>query len=165
MRCQCDQRIAVHALYRPAVHGPCADGAVEIDGGRVPVQHRPFEPRAIALYRQASEGGQQRFASATAARLRIDEEVFEIDARTPLERGEIVEEKRETDRLVVLLRDQHFGHRPRSEEVPGEDFAVGAHFVGELFIFGQSKDEAVDQVDVVRFGIADGDGQVTLPST
>jgi hypothetical protein len=57
-----DERIARDALDAPFVHADRAHRAVEVDRGLVPVEHRPLEPSATAVERDAREVPQQRGA-------------------------------------------------------------------------------------------------------
>ena len=61
-----------------------AQAAVEVDGGLVPVEHVPLQPRAAFLRRRWRRRGQQeRFADALPAKCGEHEEVFEMDAGRP----------------------------------------------------------------------------------
>src|SRR5690606_21356463 len=64
---------------------------VELDGGTVPVQHRPFEAPAAVQQCQLRQVPQQHLASALSALLRRDVHVLEIKPLAA-EPGGIVEE-------------------------------------------------------------------------
>src|SRR5690606_10532248 len=114
---------------------------IEADRGRVPVEHRPFEPRAITLDAKLGEMRKQRLAEPRAARFGADEQILEIEAGASLEGREIVEEERETLRFAADLADQNLGIGARAEEFFAELRFVEADLVRELFIGGEVADE------------------------
>src|SRR6185436_20841543 len=63
------ERVAAQAMHGPLIHRHGAEALVEIDSAHVPVEHRPLQPAAAALQRQAREVPQQRFAATLAAKL------------------------------------------------------------------------------------------------
>src|SRR3546814_7568860 len=67
----------------------------DLDRRGVPVEHPPFEPRAVAFDAELGEMREQRLAEPRAARFGAHEQIFEIDAGASLEGREIVEEERE----------------------------------------------------------------------
>ena len=68
-----------------------AHGRVEVDGRRVPVQHLPLQARATFLDGDGGHPLEQRLANAEAAKLRLDEQVFEVESG-PAHPGGVVEE-------------------------------------------------------------------------
>src|SRR3954449_663423 len=64
----------------PLVQWDGAGGLVELDGRRVPVQHRPLQPVVPVLHAGLGERAQQLLAQAAPAVLRLDVEVLEVDA-------------------------------------------------------------------------------------
>src|SRR5437016_449752 len=80
-RCQYSQLLSREAIHRPLVHRLGAEGVVEIDGRLIPIQDCPLQTAAAALPGDVRETGQQSLAVALSPRLRLHEEVFEVDAR------------------------------------------------------------------------------------
>jgi hypothetical protein len=139
----------------PLVHGPRAERAVEADGGLVPVQHPPFQPPAAALARQPGQVPQQRAPRAAPARLRADVQVLQVDPGLRQERRIVVEEERETQRLVRILRDHHLRRRPCAEQRLAQPVLRRDHLVQQPLVLRQLADEAQDERHVVRRGGAD----------
>src|SRR5512139_2939422 len=78
------QRGTIEAHHGPVVHRPRTKRLVEADRRFVPVEHRPFEPRAATLDCQCGEVGEQRLAKSAAARRGAHEEVLKVDPWAPL---------------------------------------------------------------------------------
>src|SRR5260370_37489395 len=94
-----------------AVHGPFGvrpgpQPFVEADRVEVPVEHRPLEPAALALDRQARELLEERASDAPTAMLRSHEEVLEVDPGLRQERREVVKEEGKPDGRAILVGDQ-----------------------------------------------------------
>src|SRR5690349_17208479 len=79
-RGQALQRGAGDPVLGPVTHRLGAQTQVEVDGGLVPVEHGPFETAAAARARDSREMAEQCLADAVAAKLRPDEEIFEVEA-------------------------------------------------------------------------------------
>src|ERR1700728_1134245 len=74
------ERVAGQPLDGPLVHADGADGAVEADGGLVPVEDGPLEPAVAALGAQVGQPNQDRLAVAVASLVLADVQVLEVDA-------------------------------------------------------------------------------------
>ena len=107
------QRVALDALHRPLVHAHRAQLAVKRDRVRVPVEHRPFEPRAPALDRDARQIAEQRLADAMPAGLGRDVEVLQIQPAPPGPGAETVKEQRKAERHPVALGNHRLRGRSR----------------------------------------------------
>src|SRR5690606_3198616 len=64
---------------------------VELDRGRIPVEHRPLQPTVAAGYADPRQFGQQRLAVAAPPELRAYVQVFQVDAVASGPRGEVEE--------------------------------------------------------------------------
>src|SRR6266704_2628465 len=95
------ERGAGEAEDGPLVPRRRAVRAVEVDRGRVPVQHAPFQPAVAALDADAGQLGQQGFAETLAAALRPYVEVLEVDAVAAQPGREAQEPQRETGHLAL----------------------------------------------------------------
>src|SRR5260370_41032396 len=89
------QCVSRHPEDRPLVEWPRAQAFVELDRGRIPVEHRPFEAPAAALHRNPRELSKQLAADAQPPELGLDEEIFQVESTAPEERREVVEEQDE----------------------------------------------------------------------
>src|ERR1700723_1795522 len=74
------ERVARQPLDGPLVHADGADGAVEADGGLVPVEDRPLEPAIAALGAHLRQPRQERLAVAAASLVLPHVQVLEVDA-------------------------------------------------------------------------------------
>ncbi len=131
------ERIVADAHDGPFIQQDAAERFVEFDRRRVPVEHRPLQARPAVLDAFACKMNHQRLADALAAMLRPHEQVFEINAGTPAEGGEIQEPEREADRLAVPLGEVAEDARLFAEQRL-VDIGLGRHrLVDELFVFGK----------------------------
>src|ERR1700733_2590092 len=110
------QGVAGEPLHGPFVHAGGSDGAVEADGGLVPVEDRPFEAAVAPLRASLGEGLQQRPAVAVAPFGLTDEKVLEVDAVAPGPRGVVQEPDRDRDDLPAFLDHVREHGRRRLEE-------------------------------------------------
>ena len=138
----------VEPVDRPLVVRPGAQAVVETDRRCVPVEHRPLDPAAAALERQAGQLSQQRLPDSAAARLRDDEQVLEVDPRLAEEGREGVEEQREADRHAVVLGQDDLGVRTRPEQRLAEPVLGRHHFVEQALVVGERADEGENLRDV-----------------
>src|SRR3546814_19661586 len=92
----------------------------DLDRRGVPVEHPPFEPRAVAFDAELGEMREQRLAEPRAARFGAHEQIFEIDAGASLVGREIVEEEREALWRAAQLADQHLGLGARAAKLFAE---------------------------------------------
>src|SRR3546814_18009291 len=90
------ERVAVDSHHCPLVHHLRAETFVEADRGLVPVEHRPFEPCAVACHAELRQMREQRLAEPGAARVGTHEQILEVNAGLALEGRKIGEEERET---------------------------------------------------------------------
>src|SRR5690348_11588926 len=81
------QRVTRDTADRPLVLELGADRFVEIDRGRIPVQHRPFEARPALADAAARKMRHQGLADAFVTEGRAHEDIFQIDAVTSGEGG------------------------------------------------------------------------------
>src|SRR6185437_7704722 len=63
----------------PVLHWSGIQLPVEINGGLIPIQNRPFNPCVFTLLCEPGEMREQRFADALAAKHRKDKEVLQIN--------------------------------------------------------------------------------------
>src|SRR5690606_17623214 len=110
--------VARQALDGPLVHRCGAQVSVDLDGGGVPVEHRPLHPRVAALGADAGQPGHQVPADAAPAVRGGDVEILQPEAVAPGpgREGEIPDG--DPDDLAVRLSDV----RPRGgRAVLGEE--------------------------------------------
>ena len=91
IRASCTQRFAGHAHIAPLVQEFGAHGAIEVDGRGVPVEDLPLQAQAALFDGNGGDPLQQRLADAEAAKFRLNEQVFEVEARAA-QPGGVVEE-------------------------------------------------------------------------
>src|SRR6185312_17414417 len=152
------ERRARQAENAPLVHRYRAQTAVEPDGGLVPVEDRPLEPRAAPLERGTCEVGEQLPADPPAARLRANEQILQIDSWPSLEGGEIVEEEREAERLPVAASEHDFGIAALAEEGLAEVGFGGGDLVLQMLVARKLADEFEYQGNIAQGSRPDGDG-------
>src|SRR5689334_16105118 len=100
------QGVAAEALQGPALPREGTDGAVEGDGGRVPVQHGPLHPAAALRQAAARELGEDRPADAAPALAGIHEDILDIELGAPVEGRDAVVPEGEARGCALPLRDQ-----------------------------------------------------------
>src|SRR3546814_15381585 len=110
------ERVAIDAHHGPFVHQLRAEALVKADRRGVPVEHPPFEPRAVAFDAELGEMREQRLAEPRAARFGAHEQIFEIDAGASLAGREIVEEEREALWRAAKLAEHTLGTGERAEK-------------------------------------------------
>src|SRR3546814_21082210 len=86
-------RVAVDAHHGPFVHQLRAEALVKADRRGVPVEHPPFEPRAVAFDAELGEMREQRLAEPRAARFGAPEQIFALDAGASPEGRALVEDR------------------------------------------------------------------------
>src|SRR3954470_11621605 len=84
------KRRAAEALQGPALPREGADGAVEGDGGHVPVEHGPLHPQAALFERAARQIGEDRPTDAAPACLGGHEDILDIELRPAVEGADAV---------------------------------------------------------------------------
>src|SRR2546427_6308159 len=94
--------------YGPFLHRFCAQSAIKLDRRFVPIEHSPFHPAAAALQRNLGKIDKQCAAITFSASLWLDEQVFEIKARSREPRGKVVKENCEANRRFSLKRKKNF---------------------------------------------------------
>src|SRR3569833_1375025 len=67
----------------PIVHGTRAQTLIEVYRRRVPIEHGPLKPSATTRHSQACKMFEQCFTDSAAASLRLNKQIFEINAGTP----------------------------------------------------------------------------------
>src|SRR3546814_12911354 len=103
----------------------------DLDRRGVPVEHPPFEPRAVAFDAELGEMREQRLAEPRAARFGAHEQIFEIDAGASLAGREIVEEEPEALWRAAQLADQHLGIGARAAKLFPQLPPIGSASVRE----------------------------------
>jgi hypothetical protein len=78
-------------------------GAIEVDGGSVPVEHLPLQAPAVLLDGDGRYLLEQRLADSQAAKFRLNEEILEVEPRAAEPCGVVEEVEREAGRLAVVL--------------------------------------------------------------
>eukprot|EP00634_Sargassococcus_sp_CCMP2135_P000969 CAMPEP_0198672950 /NCGR_PEP_ID=MMETSP1467-20131203/93830_1 /TAXON_ID=1462469 /ORGANISM="unid. sp., Strain CCMP2135" /LENGTH=226 /DNA_ID=CAMNT_0044409795 /DNA_START=22 /DNA_END=700 /DNA_ORIENTATION=- len=130
---------------------------VEGDGGGVPVEGVPVEPRVAAGVGDGGDGLEEEAAEAVFAVGLDDEEVFEVGAGPGPRRVGVVEE-READGVVVVFCEKAVEFRRRRKAVAQQvglgDLDGGFGF---LFVGRQADDEAPERRGVAGLGEADPD--------
>src|ERR1700744_5524503 len=82
----------------PLAHLLGAERAIEIDGGLVPVEHRPVDAAEAFAQRSRAQLAEERAADAAAPLARQHEEIFEVDPGAAEPGRVVVEPQREADR-------------------------------------------------------------------
>jgi len=93
----------LHAL--PLGLHDCAEGVVEVDGGLVPVEDGPLVAGTAFGYGDGCDASEQCFADSLPAMLRVNVEVFEVDAGVAAPGGVVVEVEGEAGGGGVDLGD------------------------------------------------------------
>ena len=151
------QRLPVEPADRPLLHRRGVEAVVEFDGGRVPVQHRPFQAAQVGVHAPLGQPAQQGLAGAQAARLGLYEQVLQIDPGPAPEGRVVVEPQGEAHRLAVRLGDVAEAARVLAEQVAADVGLGGLHRMRQPLVFGQGLDELQDQRSVRGRGDADMD--------
>ena len=99
------QRFARHPHIPPLVQKLAAHRPVKLNRRRIPIQHRPLQPRAALFHRNRRHPFQQRFADPQPAHLRLNKDVLQVDSR-PHPGRVVVEKQRIARRAAVVLGDQ-----------------------------------------------------------
>src|SRR5262249_19606370 len=115
----------------------------------VPVQHRPFKSAKPALQPSARHRRDQRLADAPAAVCRLNENVFQIEARLTPERRKRWKVKRESDRAPFDLRKERFGIGRAAEEPFAQVGRRRLSKLSELFVDGQLPDQIHERLRIV----------------
>jgi len=114
-------------VHRPLVHRRRAEGFVEPAGGRIPVEHPPFEPAIAALHADPGELGEQRPAEPGAPHRGRDVEILKVDAM-PAQPGRVVKEpQREPRDGSLVLGHMREDRRLVREERPPQVILGGGH--------------------------------------
>ena len=100
--------IARQSEHGPFLHRLCPERAIKLDRRFIPIEHSPFHPAAAALQRNLGKIDKQCAAITFSASLWLDEQVFEIKARSPEPRGKVVKENCEANRRFSLKRKKNF---------------------------------------------------------
>ena len=154
--------LSIEPHHGPFVHRRRAEAAVEADRGRVPVEHRPFEPGAASFHRESRPDAP---AAPCPARPRARR-----GARTGLRdiapacRGK----SRNCGRTARNPAPCHLPRRSRPQRTdaartgarPAPPRRIHTASV-ELFVNGKLADQLRDQRQVGGRGGADGDGHVS----
>ena len=129
--------VAGQAVHRPAVHPNRAEADVEVDGRRVPVEHRPLQPAVPSLDAAPRQRGQQGLAVALAPARGRHVQVLEVDA-VAAEPGREAEEPDGQAHDVAL----HLGHVAEDRRLRAEEHVVelrlgGHRLLGRPLVLGQ----------------------------
>src|ERR1700674_3760057 len=151
------ERFARQTVDGPLGVGPCTEALVETDRVAVPVEHRPFEPAAVALDRQARQLFEKRAPDTPAAMLRHYEQVFQVNPGLRQEGREVVKEEGKRHGRAIHFSDQRLRIAVRSEEVGRQPLLRHRDLVLQLFVTRQAADQLGDDGNV-RWG-ARPDGQ------
>jgi len=139
-----------------------AEGLVEVDGGLVPVEDRPFVAWAAFGYGDGGDAGEESFADSLAAMLGSDVDVFKVDAGVAAPGGVVVEVEGEAcgDGCVSVgqVGDEAVEALGFAEAVAEEVGFGGVDGVGFALVGGEVADEGEDLRDVGRGGGAEGEG-------
>ena len=136
-----------------------ADGFIETDGGRIPVEHAPFEAAAAGLACDGREVAQHQLARAAAACFRRHVQVFEIQAFFAEPRGVRKEVDAKADGLAVHFADERGCCRCVGEQACFDVCDGGDDFVLGLFVHREFGDEVEDERGVGGGGGAEVGGQ------
>src|SRR4029079_18328139 len=112
-----------------------------VDRELVPVEHRPFEPAAVSLDREACKCRKERESNSLAARFGCDEQILEIDPPLCEKCRVVVEEERKAQGFAFDTRDYHFRGRVFGEECSAKFFFGGNAGIAKLFISREALDE------------------------
>src|SRR5699024_1032288 len=93
------------AVDAPAVHGFGTQSVVELDGGGIPVEHRPLHAAVTVTDTLLDELVQQRLAPPRLTVVGSNVEILEMDAVYPVPGGEIQKPQGESHDLPALFGD------------------------------------------------------------
>ena len=143
------ERIASHSERRPLIEGLSTHSLVEVDRQVIPVEHRPLEPAAISLDRDASKRREQREPDSLSPCLRGDEQIFEVDPALCEEGRIVVEEECEAEGLTLDARDYDFCPRPLGEERCTKFFLRCDAVIAKPLVGRKALDELQNERDVL----------------
>jgi len=137
---------AIESACGPVGHACGAEALVKVDGGLVPIEHRPLQASAIFVAGDLREVEQEGFAVTVSTMLEGDEEVFEMNTFTSHESGEGVIEKREADRLIIEPSNHAScrGGAGSGEQLFAQVFGGGDRLVREFLVGRELVDEAMN---------------------
>ena len=144
-------------LHRPLVQRNGADGAVDSQGGFVPVEADPLHATAMAFQGKMAQVFEHGLAIAPSALFGEDEEVLQVESLPPQEGGEVVKEKGKADNFAVFFAQDDLGGTLH-EQGMAERRRVSDNLAGTFFIVGQSLDEVKDDTLFARPGGSDCKG-------
>ena len=136
---------AAEPVDGPLVEGFGAEGAVEVEGGLVPVEDGPLEAAAAPLLGEAGDVDEEGAADAAAPELRADEYILEVDtgAAGP------GREAREVDGVggggAGEVGDQGLGGGPGTEEGGAQGVDVGGYGIGLALVGGELADQIEEE--------------------
>src|SRR6202521_4376114 len=150
------ERFAGEAVDGPFGVRPRPQALVETDRFAVPVEHRPFEPAALALDRQPSQLLEERAPDTAAAMLRRHEQVFQVNPRLAQEGQKFVKKEGNPDGRAIHFSDQRLRVVVRCPEEVGREPLLGHRdLVLQLFIARESADQLSDERNVRRLALPD----------
>src|SRR6266851_373791 len=156
--CKRYQRRTADPARGPIVHQDRAERFVEFDRRRVPVQHRPLQPRPAIRHALPGKMYQQCLADTLAAVRRTHEQVFQIDPGAAAEGRKIDEPDRETGRLALPFRDLAEQPWTAAEQRRADASFGGFDFVQQLFVLGEFANQRQNQSGFIGTRAADNDG-------
>src|SRR6185437_413707 len=115
------QRFAAETIDVPSAHALGAEAFVEIDGGLVPVEHRPFDFVAARFHGLLGKMGDERFAITASTEFGTNEQVFKKNAAAGGEAvvGEIP--RRDSGGRVGFVEQSDFQRGVFADEIARDD--------------------------------------------
>src|SRR5262249_54030401 len=96
------------AKHCPFAHRRRSQFPVKINRRLIPIQHRPFQPPAIAFFGKSRDVKKQRSPETAPAMRFVDEKILDVDSWTAEERRIVVKKKRKADGLSGQIADGDF---------------------------------------------------------
>src|SRR6185437_14560804 len=118
----------------------------------VPVEHRPFEPAAAPLHREAGKVDQKGAAVAPATEVGLDEQVLQVEPAPPQECREIVKKKGKRHRIRAVPAKNNLSGRSSAKECRVEIGLRGYAQIGKFFVIGEPANHCVDSPYVLAAG-------------
>src|SRR4030095_12714966 len=137
-----------------------SEGPVEADRGLVPVEYGPRQTPTATCGRHPRNVGEELTADPTAAPLRLDVQILEIETgltRGRRERGEV---HREPNRLRLDISEDALRGGPRAKQRLLENRLGHAELVREPLVVDESLDHPKDDRRVALPGGLDSEGDV-----
>src|SRR5579859_4944327 len=152
------QRVAAELLGYPAFDGLGTDAAIELDRGRVPVQHVPLHVDAVALEGDAGHVAEEGEADTAAAMGRVDVDVFDEQAVAAGEGAEGEEPEGEADGFLADIdKDRGVGGIGAEHRLVQTRFG-DLEAVLELLVGREVAHQAMQRRDVAWRGRAESEG-------